>query len=58
MSNKKPCHCIIKHPTTEKEREQAREALKYARQVGDSLGTMLALARLTGGCPSNPRGQG
>lgn len=58
MSNKKVCNCIIKHSTTEKEREEARGALKYARQVGDSLGVMLALARLTGGCPSDPRGQG
>ena len=54
MSNK-TCHCFIKHPTTPAERKEASDALAYARQVNDSLGTMLALSRLTGKCPANAK---
>jgi len=53
--SKNTCHCFVKHPTTVAERKEASDALKYARQVGDSLGTMLALARLTGKCPANAK---
>ena len=45
------CHCFIKHPTTPAERKVVSESLTYARRVGDSLGTMIALAQLTGKCP-------
>jgi hypothetical protein len=45
------CHCVIRHAITPAERAQAIEALEYAREVGDSIGTMIALAALTG-CPS------
>jgi hypothetical protein len=51
----KTCNCFIKHPTTTAERKVASDALHYARSVGDSLGIMLALARLTGKCPANAK---
>ena len=49
----KTCHCFVKHPTTTTERKQVSDALTYARKVGDSQGTMLALAQLTGKCPAS-----
>ena len=48
------CHCLIHHTITEKEREQAREALRYARSIGDSTGIMMAVAALQK-CPSVPK---
>ncbi len=44
------CHCIIAHATNDEERKKVTQALEYARSVGDSVGIMLALARL-GHCP-------
>ncbi len=41
------CYHIIRHAITPDERKQASEALEYARQVKDSQGIMLALARLS-----------
>lgn len=45
------CHCIIRHAITPEEREEAKKALDSAREVGDSLGTMIALNALTP-CPA------
>ena len=51
------CRCLIRHATGDTERQQAAEALRYARSVGDSLGVMLALAKL-GACPKSTRDGG
>ena len=48
------CHCIIRHATTDAERKQAAEALDYARSLGDSIGTMVAIAALSP-CPSQTK---
>jgi hypothetical protein len=44
------CHCIIRHPKTEADRERVKEALERARRVNDSQGAMIAIAQLTGKC--------
>lgn len=41
------CHHFIRHAVTNDERAQVREALKYARKVGDNVGIMLALSQLS-----------
>lgn len=45
------CHCLFMHATTPKEVEEVREILKSSREIGDSVGVMIALARLQP-CPS------
>jgi hypothetical protein len=47
----KPCYCLIKHAVAPNERERVKDALDYARMVGDSLGITLALAQLSP-CPA------
>lgn len=47
---KTTCRCLFKHAETEAERKELKEALEYARSIGDTLGTMMALARM-GKCP-------
>lgn len=49
----KPCFCFIRHARTPAERAQVAKGLDYARSVGDSTGTMLALAQL-GPCKADP----
>ena len=44
------CRCIIRHAQTDEEREAIRKNLEYFRKIGDSTGTLLALAQL-GSCP-------
>jgi len=46
------CHCFVKHPETPEERESIVQGMKYARNVGDSLGMALCLVRLSP-CPSS-----
>ena len=48
---KKECRCFIRHASTSKERKGVVDRLTYSRSIGDSLGTMLAIAML-GACPS------
>ena len=45
------CNCLIRHVCTPKEHAQVTADLKYARSIGDTMGTYLALAAL-GKCPS------
>lgn len=45
------CHCLFLHATTPEEVEQVAEILKSSREIGDSVGVMIALARLQP-CPS------
>jgi len=40
------CHCFIKHAITPQERKHVMERLHYFRRIGDTQGTMLALAML------------
>lgn len=47
----KTCFCIFYHPATPEERKRVVKALEYARKVGDSNGTAIALAQL-GRCPA------
>jgi hypothetical protein len=51
----KKCRCIIRHPTSPKERKQVVKALEYARRDGDSLGIIVNMAALTGKCPAKLR---
>jgi len=44
------CNCLIRHAVTSEERARAMDALEYARAVGDTLGTYLALEALVK-CP-------
>jgi hypothetical protein len=46
------CTCIFRHAITPKEREAAKRALDYARRVGDRNGITVAMAALSGKCPS------
>ena len=50
MSAQKQCRCIIRHPQTKQEQTAVKEALAYARKVGDMQGIMITLAQLTGKC--------
>lgn len=45
------CHCLFLHATTPEEVERVREILMSSREIGDSVGVMIALARLRP-CPS------
>ena len=45
------CRCIFKHAITKEERAQAKDRLKYSREVRDTTGIMLALASLQP-CPA------
>ena len=45
------CYCIFRHPQNEKERAAVVKGLEYARSIGDSQGTLIALAQL-GRCPA------
>ena len=47
------CNCLVRHATTDAERQEAKKALDEARKVGDEPGTMLALAALSP-CPNAP----
>ena len=49
---KKTCHCLIRHPSTPEEREAVKEALAYARKVGDTTGIAITVAQLSGRCPA------
>jgi hypothetical protein len=49
----KKCHCIIKHPDTQAEREKIAKALDYARLLNDRVGIILTLAQLTQVCPAH-----
>jgi hypothetical protein len=48
----KRCHCLVRHPQTPQERAQVVEALRRARELGDTRGTMLAVWALSGRCPA------
>ncbi len=48
------CHCFIKHATTPDERASAAASLEEPRELGDTNGTIIALAALTGDCPAKP----
>jgi hypothetical protein len=47
------CHCIIRHPQTDEEREAIKRHLEYSRKTGDTVGIILSIAQLTGACQTN-----
>lgn len=51
-TDKNTCRCIIRHAVTGEEYAQAKERLAEARSLGDTRGTLLALASLAE-CPSS-----
>ncbi len=50
MTDKKECHCLIRHAINPEDRAVALDRLRRSRQVGDESGTLIALASL-GPCP-------
>ncbi len=55
MTSVAQCFCLVFHANTEQEREQAKEALESARRVSDTLGIIVAIARLNNSqCPARP----
>jgi hypothetical protein len=46
------CHCFIRHATAPDERAAAAKQLDYSRSVGDTNGILIAIAALSGDCPS------
>ena len=46
------CRCFIRHPAPGAEREAVAKNLDYFRSIGDTNGTMIAVAQLSGTCPA------
>ncbi|MFF4504856.1 hypothetical protein [Streptomyces sp. NPDC001401] len=46
------CFCVIAHAVTAADRERIRNAIDYAREVGDLEALPLLLLQLTGPCPA------
>lgn len=52
------CHCFIRHATTPDERAAATKMLERSRELGDTQGIIIALAALSGKCPSRNEKKG
>lgn len=50
MSSKRKCVCVIRHATSEAQREKLREFLEHAEKNGLTLQVMIAQAQLAP-CP-------
>lgn len=42
------CHHLFAHPTDDTEHAELADQLAYARSIGDSVGILIALNRLSG----------
>ena len=52
MNTDRDCHCIVRHARSPEEREEAQEALAYAKRLKDKQGITIAMLSL-GKCPQD-----